>query len=70
MSLDTGRNNLMKAYKNLQERWLEVQRYWQDVVQKDFAERHWEPLGPRVVGVLAAADRLGQILQRVQRECS
>ena len=26
MSLDAGRNSLMKAYKNVQERWLDVQR--------------------------------------------
>ena len=70
MSLDAGRNSLMKAYKNLQERWLDVQRYWHDVVQKEFAEQHWEPLAPRVVGVLAAADRLGQVLQQMRRECS
>jgi hypothetical protein len=70
MSLDAGRNSLMKAYKNLQERWLDVQHYWYDAVQKEFAEQHWEPLAPRVVGMLAAADRLGQVLHRVQRECS
>jgi hypothetical protein len=70
MSLDAGRNSLMKAYKNLQQRWFEVQRYWHDVVQKDFAERHWEPLEPSVVGVVAATDRLGQILVRIQQECS
>jgi hypothetical protein len=70
MSLDTGRRNLMKAYKGLQERWLDVQRYWHDVVQKEFAEEHWEPLGPRVVGVLAAADQLGQVLLSLQKDCS
>jgi len=70
MSLDTGRNSLNKAHKILQERWLDVQRYWHDAVQKEFAEQHWEPLGPRVIDVLAAADRLGQTLNRVRQDCS
>lgn len=70
MSLDAGRGALTKAYKSLQERWLDVQRYWHDAVQKEFAEEHWEPLGPRVVGVLAASDRLGQILLQMERDCS
>jgi len=70
MSLDAGHNSLLKAYRNLQASWLEVQRHWHDVVQKEFAEQHWEPLEPRVVGVLAAADRLGQVLNRMRQECS
>ena len=44
--------------------------YWYDSVQKEFTEQHWEPFTPRVVGLLAATDRLGQVLSRVQRECS
>lgn len=70
MSLDAGRNSLMKAHKNLQQRWLEVQLYWHDAVQKEFAEQHWEPLGPRIIGALAAVDRLGQVLLQMRRECS
>jgi hypothetical protein len=70
MALDAGRSNLTKAYKSLEERWLDVQRYWHDVVQKEFAEEHWEPLGPRVVSLLAATDRLGQVLLMMERDCS
>ncbi len=70
MNLDAGRNMMYKAHKTLGERWLSVQNDWHDTVQKDFARQHWEPLEPRVVGLLAAVDRLAQVLAKVKQECS
>jgi hypothetical protein len=70
MNLDAGRNSLYKSFKSLGQRWQDVQLVWHDVVQKDFSEKHWEPLEPCVGGVLAAVDRLSQVLARVHEECS
>jgi hypothetical protein len=70
MSLDAGRARLFSGYKTLQEQWGEVQLYWHDVVQKEFTEQHWEPLEPCVIRMLAAIDRLGQVLFQAKQDCS
>ena len=42
----------------------------QDGVRREFVERYFNDLEPRVNATLAAMDRLGQVLTRVMQECS
>lgn len=69
MSLSTGRNQLSNAFKKLAEEWDATANVWRDVVRKDFAEHHWDPLAMRLVSVLTAIDTLDQEMTRMKHDC-
>lgn len=70
MSLDAGRARLFTSHKTLVERWGEVHLYWHDMVRREFTEEHWVPLEQMVHRMMAAIDRLSQVMTQVKQECS
>lgn len=68
--LHTGRNRLSRATKELREQWLETKESWNDDNARDFAQQHLEPLGPQVTLMLTAVNRLREVLEKAERECS
>lgn len=70
MQLSTGRSKLKQSYQTLQVRWDTLCEGWDDDARREFAEKHWEPLGPDVQAALRAIDRLAAVLAQVQNECS
>ena len=68
--LHTGRNRLSKATKELREQWRDTREVWTDANAREFARRHLEPLGPQVTLMVAAINRLREVLEKAERECS
>ncbi len=68
--LHTGRNRLSKATKDLREQWRETREVWNDGNARAFVERHLEPLGPEVTLMVAAVNRLQEVLEKAERACS
>ena len=69
MSLSTSRYQLANAMKTLQAQWNVAGEKWRDTVRTEFAEKHYEPLVARMQGVLAAMDRLDNVLAQARRDC-
>ena len=69
MSLSSGRYQLSNAFKSLKLEWEATENVWRDVVRKDFAESHWEPVAARLASVLSAMDRLDQALGQMKQDC-
>ena len=69
MSLSSGRYQLSNAFKSLKLEWEATENIWRDVVRKDFAESHWEPMVARLTSVLSAMDRLDQALGQMKQDC-
>ncbi|MSQ97320.1 MAG: hypothetical protein EXR98_22585 [Gemmataceae bacterium] len=69
MSMGAGRYQLANAFKSLKAEWNASQGSWRDIVRKEFAEQHFEPLEIRLVGVLTAMDRLDLALTKMKNEC-
>jgi len=68
--LHTGRNSLSRATKELREQWLETKEAWNDANAREFAKQHLEPLGPQVTLMISAINRLREVLEKAERECS
>lgn len=68
--LHTGRNRLSKATKDLRDQWRETSEVWNDANAREFAKKHLEPLGPQVTLMLTAINRLRDVLEKAERECS
>ena len=69
MSLETGRYKLFNAMKTLQVHWDETSMSWQDGVRRDFVKLFWHGIEPRVIGTMAAMDRLGHAISQLKHEC-
>jgi hypothetical protein len=70
MSLSSGRYQLANAFKTLKQEWEATENIWRDVVRKDFADEHWDPLASRLTTVLTAIDRLDQEMTQMRQDCS
>jgi hypothetical protein len=69
MSLTTGRSQLGSAFKSLKQEWEATENVWRDLVRKEFADEHWEPLSARLSSVLTAMDRFDEALGQMKQEC-
>jgi hypothetical protein len=70
MALSTGRMKLYNSLKTLRVHWDQVRDVWNDPVSLDFEETYWKPLGAQVDITLRETDRLGQVLDKLHRDCS
>ena len=70
MSLSTGRYQLANAFKTLKQEWEATENIWRDVVRKDFADEHWDPLVARLSMVVSAIDRLDQAMSQMRQDCN
>jgi hypothetical protein len=70
MSLATGRYQITSAMKTLSVRWDQTCLAWRDAVRREFTERYWNTLEGQLPPLLAAMDRLDQILAQARQECS
>ena len=69
MSLAVARTKIMTSMKDLQVRWDEVTRYWDDPVAREFAKRHIEPLDGQSRAAVSAIENMSQIVARARNEC-
>jgi hypothetical protein len=68
--LHTGAVRLTRAAKKLRDRWAAAKEHWDDQNRRDFEQNHLEPLTPDITLTLAAVQRLAEMLERAERECS
>jgi hypothetical protein len=68
--LNTGAIRLTRAAKKLRDQWLATQEHWSDQNQRDFERNHLNPIAPEITLTLAAVQRLAEVLEQAERECS
>jgi len=66
--LHTGVICLSRAAKDLREQWNATADCWQDQNRRDFEEQHLQPLAPRITLMIAAVQRLNEVLEAAERE--
>lgn len=70
MSLYDGKAKLAYAAERLALRWSEAQEKWNDPVSREFEKQHLATLEPHLRTAQSAIDRLAELMQRVERDCS
>lgn len=70
MSLSSGRNMLNGALKDLYAHWDETRRKWNDPMSQMLEKNFLEPLEPQVRNAASAMEAMGQLVDRIRRECS
>jgi hypothetical protein len=70
MSLQDSKGKLIYAGRKLRLHWDETLCRWNDSVSRDFARMHLEPLEPKLVDAAQAIERLADVLDQAQKECS
>ncbi len=69
MSVSAGQSQLRQGLQILRQNWDIVSLHWKDTTAKEFQEVYWEPIEDQTLATMAAMDRLGQLLQRVRKDC-
>ncbi len=69
-SVIAGTNRLKHAIQILREQWWATEPNWNDAVRRRFEERYVKPIEPAVDSALYGIQRLGEVLDRIRRECS
>ncbi len=67
--LSTGASRIRHALEHLETVWHESSAEWNDVVSRNFQERHLEPLVPRLKLALDAIGRMSLLISEVERDC-
>lgn len=69
MSIAAAKANLMDATKKLMMAWDRVSSSWDDDASKQFAKDVIEPIGARVNAAMKGVEHVGELVDRVKREC-
>lgn len=69
MSVSVGQSRLAKVMKELRADFAEVRRYWSDEVAEQFEKNHIEPLALTTRNAVESLGQMGQILDKMKREC-
>jgi hypothetical protein len=67
--LTTSASRIRHALENLEAVWQRSADQWDDVVSREFAERHLEPMIPKLKLTLDAIGRMQGLMSEVQRDC-
>jgi hypothetical protein len=67
--LHTGRIRLTRAVKQLREQWAATSEHWQDANRNEFEQNHLQLVAPQVTLLVAAVERLADVLRQVERDC-
>ncbi|MFV1964373.1 MAG: hypothetical protein ACC628_03040 [Pirellulaceae bacterium] len=68
--LNTGVIRLTRSAKTLRDHWLDAKEHWNDRNSREFEQTHLEPLAPEITLTLAAVQRLAEVLEQAECECS
>lgn len=69
MSISTAKANLMDASKKLMMAWSRVSCVWDDDASREFAKDIIDPIAHRINSAIKGVDHVGELVQRVKREC-
>ena len=67
--MNTGLGQLAHAFKMLKERWADAGTKWTDDTQRQFEKKYLAEIPSQLQHLLAAAQRLTEVLERAEREC-
>jgi hypothetical protein len=70
MSLFDGKAKLTYAAERLALRWSQAQEQWNDPVSREFERSRLARLEPHLRTAQAAIDRLAELINRVERDCT
>ena len=65
----TGPAQLTQAFTKLKEHWVESAEQWNDNARRQFEETHLREIPLRLQQLLAAAQRLAEVLEKAERDC-
>lgn len=67
--LTSGTAKIASAYKTMRIHWEGTKQQWQDANRNRFEETYLDPLEPQISVMLEAIGRLGEVLERAERDC-
>ena len=67
--LNTGLGRLAEGFSQLKERLAEVKTHWNDEAIRQFEKNHLQEIPARMQLMLAAVQRLAEVVERAEREC-
>jgi hypothetical protein len=67
--LMTSSGRIRHALENLEAVWQQSADQWDDAASREFAERHLEPMLPKLKLALDAIARMQGLMTEVQRDC-
>jgi hypothetical protein len=56
--------------RTLREKWTDFEGHWKDRVRQEFEEKYLAELQERVRSTMDAMDRLAEVIDRAERDCS
>jgi hypothetical protein len=65
-----GSTRLKHAIQSLRDQWRATEPTWNDAVRRRFEERYIAPIEPAADAAIVGIHKLGEILDRVRRDCS
>ena len=67
--LNTGLGRLAEGFSQLKDRLAEVKTQWNDEAIRQFEKNHLQEIPARMQLMLAAVQRLAEVVERAEREC-
>ena len=67
--LNTGLGRLAEGFSQLKERLAEVKSHWNDDALRQFEQNHFPEIPARMQRMLAAVQRLADVVDRAERDC-
>lgn len=67
--LNTGLGRLTQAFSQFKERWAQTKAHWNDERGRQFEEQHLREIPAHMQQMVGAIGRLGEVLEKAQREC-
>jgi hypothetical protein len=67
--LATGASRIRHSLERLETVWNESSAEWNDIVSRNFQERHLEPMIPKIKLGLDAISRMSHLINEVERDC-
>ncbi len=68
--LNSGLGRIANALATLKQRWRETKEHWHDDNARKFEEVHLRPIPDKLQGVIAAVQRLSEVLDTAERDLS
>jgi 2-polyprenyl-3-methyl-5-hydroxy-6-metoxy-1,4-benzoquinol methylase len=66
--LSGGVGQLSQALAHLKDQWQITQEHWNDEKRRQFEEQHLRPLPEKMKFILAAAQRLSELMEKATQE--
>jgi hypothetical protein len=68
--LNSGLGRIANAMATLKQRWRETKEQWHDENARKFEDENLRPIPEKLQGIIAAVQRLGEVLDLADRDLS